>query len=102
MFKTRLDKLEKAVHARGKRPEFKRGSYLLSKENGQICVVYNGTDISDTNSAQALIAKLGPEFISKLDGYQRPVEVLAFPALLQGKQDDVLIIDDIGLRGRAI
>lgn len=69
--------------------------------NGQICVVNNGTDISDTNSAQALIAKLGLEFISELDRFQWTVEVFAFPALPQGNQEDVLIIDDIGLRGCA-
>lgn len=96
MFKTRLDKLEKAIHARGKRPEFRRGTYLLSKENGQICVNFNGTDISDSIQAKALITKLSPEFISELDRFQQPVEVLVMP------QSDVLIIDDIPLKECAV
>lgn len=95
MFKTRLDKLEKAVHARGKKPDFRDGSYFLLKKNGEISVEYKGTDITGTNEANALLARLGPEFIEELREFM-PVEILVLP------KSEVLIIDDIPLRECAV
>jgi hypothetical protein len=101
MFKTRLDKLERKIFHSGKIPEFKRGTYFLSKENdsGRLLVNYKGVDITGTCESKALIAKLGHGFIKeieKLPLHLIPIEVFALP------QSDVLIIDDIELRGFAV
>lgn len=96
VLKNRLDKLEKIVLSRGKKPDFRDGSYFLSKNNGETVISYKGADITGTNEAKALLERLGPEFTEELGKFLMPVEVFVLP------KSEVLIIEDTELKECAV